>query len=318
MSRTDPQTRSAHDFAPSGRARTADGLRSLLSSFSTPEGIAHAMCFRPASDDVIIATYAKSGTTLMQQIVHGLRTRGDMDFRDISEVVPWIEVAHDLEQDLDADQVATPRAFKTHFDGDAMPRGGRVIWIVRDPIDVLVSFYHFNVGWFMEPGSLDLESFALDYVLRREGRHDYWHHLVSWWGRLDDEAALALCYEDVVADREGTVGRVARFIGVPAEPDRLAIATRQASKEFMLRYAGLWEDVRLREYRSPAMGLPADAGGTKVRADGDGDALANVTDRVREAWDERWRTVVAPVTGCPDYASLRADVAARRGEVSSR
>lgn len=37
-----------------------------------------------------------------------------MDFREVSEVVPWIELAADLDQDLEAEQVAAPRAFKTH------------------------------------------------------------------------------------------------------------------------------------------------------------------------------------------------------------
>ena len=304
--------RNPADFAPSGRARTPDGLRALLARFTSAESVERAKAFRPRDDDVIVATYSKSGTTLMQQIVHGLRTGGDMDFRDISEVVPWIEVAHDLGQDLEAEQVARPRAFKTHFDGGAMPRGGRVVYVVREPIAALVSFYHFHSGWLLEPGALDLESFALDYILRREGRHDYWHHLATWWRRLEDENTLPLCYEDVVADLEEAVARVARFIGIPDEPDRLAVATRQASKEFMLRTPGLWQDVRLRETVNPRLGLPADAAGSKVRADEAGpDLLARVTDAVREAWARRWREVVTPATGCADYEALREAIVAR-------
>ncbi len=298
------------DFAPSGRARTPDGLRELLSRFSTRESLDRALAFRPRDDDVFVATYSKSGTTLLQQIVHGLRTRGDMDFRDISEVIPWIEVAHDLEQDLEAEQVAKPRAFKTHLDGETTPRGGRVVYVVREPIAALVSFYHFNSGWFLEPGALDLETFALDYVLHREGHRDYWHHIATWWPRLEEEGVLPLCYEDVVADLAETVRRVARFIGVPDEPDRLEIATRQASKDFMLQSPGAWEDVRLREYGNPRMGLPRDAKGTKVRGDDPGgQSLATVTDAARDAWQRRWDEVVTPATGCADYDALRARVA---------
>src|SRR4051812_22006220 len=39
--------------------------------------------FRPRADDVIIAPFAKCGTTWLQQIFHCLRTGGDMDFDDI-------------------------------------------------------------------------------------------------------------------------------------------------------------------------------------------------------------------------------------------
>jgi len=279
----------------------------LLSRFSTVESLAHARAFRPKRDDVLVATYSKSGTTLLQQIVHGLRTGGDLDFSDISEVVPWLEVAHDLGQDLAASQRAAPRAFKTHFDGLSMPRGGRVIYVVRDPIDVLKSFYRFNVGWFLEPGAMDLETFALEYLLQREGRHDHWHHIATWWPRLAEEDVLPLCYEDVVADLPGTVAQVARFIGVPTEADRIEVAARQATRAFMLQHPGLWEDPLLRAHRNPAMGLPPDARSTKVRrSEGH---LEEVTDRIREVWARRWRDRVSEVTGCPDYAALRGRIA---------
>lgn len=302
-------TSSSPDLADSGRALTPQGLRALHERFSTEDSVARARAFVPRPSDVFVATYSKSGTTLLQQIVHGLRTKGDMDFRDISEVVPWIEVAHDLGQDLDAEQKAEPRAFKTHFDGDSLPKGGRVVYVVREPISALVSFYHFNSGWFMEPGAMPLERFALEYVLGREGRFDYWSHLASWWPRLPGEDVLPLCYEDVVADLPGTVARVARFIGVPEDADRLDVATRQARKSFMQQFPTLWEDERLRVYCNPAMGLPLEFKGTKVRADEAGRAGAEpldaVTDAVRDAVAARWEEVVAGPTGCADYASLR-------------
>ena len=45
----------------------------------------------------------------MTQICHMLRTNCDMDFGEITEVCPWDILAHDCRQDLDADQVASPR-----------------------------------------------------------------------------------------------------------------------------------------------------------------------------------------------------------------
>jgi len=78
--------------------------------------------FTPKADDVLIVTSPKCGTTWMQQIVHQLRSNGSMDYEEISSVVPWIELAHDLGQDLDADQGFLPRAFKTHCCYDHCPK----------------------------------------------------------------------------------------------------------------------------------------------------------------------------------------------------
>jgi len=87
--------------------------------------IERGSAFRPRPDDVLISTYPKCGTTWMQQIVHALRTRGSMDFAEITAVVPWIEMADAMSIDLSAAQAAAPRAFKTHLPWGEVPDGGR-------------------------------------------------------------------------------------------------------------------------------------------------------------------------------------------------
>ena len=103
------------------------------------------MLFQPRPADIIISPAPKSGTTWLQQIVHGLRTRGYMDFEEIGVVMPWIEIAHDMGWDLNAPQVAEPRAYKSHLSWDDVPKGGRYLCSFRDPKTAFVSS-----DWFME------------------------------------------------------------------------------------------------------------------------------------------------------------------------
>ena len=105
----------------SKRATSVLELIEKLENFRTAAGEAHGLAYRPAPTDIFIMTPAKCGTTWMQQIVHGLRTRGSMDFDEITRVVPWIEMAQDMGIDIDAPQAATPRAFKTHLNLSAVP-----------------------------------------------------------------------------------------------------------------------------------------------------------------------------------------------------
>ncbi len=294
------------------RARNVPELRDVMSRFSTGEGVARGLAFEPRPSDVFIATYPKCGTTLMQQIVHGLRTGGDMDFRDISEVIPWLELASDLGLDPTAEQRAEPRAFKTHLGWGGLPKGGRAIYLLRDPEAALVSFYHFFSGWFFEPGAFDLETFALEFVLAREGDGDYWTHLVSWWPHRNDSDVLYLFYEEVVADLARAVGDVASFLRLTVDAGRIELATRQASIDFMRGYPTLWQDLLLREKRNAAMGIPVDAGSTKLRSGESAPPVGELTDGVASAWRTRWAETVEPVTGCADYADLRRAVAAER------
>lgn len=103
-----------------------------------------------------------------------------MDFEDIYEVVPWIDVASLLGLDLDADQRANPRAFKSHSGFDEVPKGCRYIVSFRDPKDAVVSHYRFMEGWMFEPGSIPIDEYVERRTLDRDTGMDYWRHLSSW------------------------------------------------------------------------------------------------------------------------------------------
>ncbi len=294
--------------APS-RATTVEGIRRRMGRFTTPEGVRRGLAFRPDPSDVLIATYPKAGTTLTQQIVHGLRTGGDMDFDEITEVVPWIEVAHDTGLDLDAPQRAEPRAFKTHLSRDLAPKGGRRIVVVRDPIDSLVSFYHFFSGWVFEPGAVPIREFALDFAFHGSRSGRYWEHLVSWWPERLDPDTLWLCFEDVVADLPAAAARIAAFLGLDPGHAHVDIAARQASIDFMRRHGSKFDDHLVRNARNRACGLPASGVTSKVRKGRSGEGVREAPAEVVEVWNREWRRVVAPATGHGSYPELRAAVA---------
>jgi hypothetical protein len=130
-----------------GDTATIRAMKERLSRFDTSEGRRRGLvAFRPRPTDVLIVTTPKAGTTWMQQIVHQLRTGGDDDFDEISRVVPWLELSHDIGMDIDAEQRGGFRAFKTHACVEHAPQGARTIVVVRDYVDVCASFYRFFSG----------------------------------------------------------------------------------------------------------------------------------------------------------------------------
>ena len=94
---------------------------------------------------MIVATYTKCGTTLLQQLIEMLRSRGDMAFDEITEAQPWLDFCADVGQDPDAAQRGGlwPRVFKTHQPPRALARGCRVASVVRAPAAVLRSYHAF-------------------------------------------------------------------------------------------------------------------------------------------------------------------------------
>lgn len=112
--------------------------------------------------DVFITSWAKSGTTMMQQMFHQLRTGatgGDMDFDDISRMTPWEDTAYMLDFDMTVEQRGAPRGFKSHREYERLPAGQRYLISLRDPKECYVSFYRFLNGWQIKDGAVSIEEF---------------------------------------------------------------------------------------------------------------------------------------------------------------
>ena len=286
------------------RARSFEEFKELIDQLASDEGLARGLALQLRPTDVVISPFAKCGTTWLQQIVHGLRTRGDMDFDDISRVVPWIELATDLGIDLDAEQVAEPRAFKSHLGWDDVPKGGRYIVSLRDPGDAAVSMYRFMEGWFLEPGAVSIEEFTRRRTIERERGGDYWTHLLSWWAHRHDEHVLLLAYEEMKEDLPGTVRRIAEFIGIPLDEALLEIVVRQSSLEFMTAHKDRFDDLLDRERSERALGLPPGSDAAKVRAGVVGSRNVELSPTMQAELDAVWRARVTPAIAFDSYDEL--------------
>ena len=92
-----------------------EAFRARLSLTETEESTKIGLSFCPEPSDVFINTYPKCGTTWVSMILHSLRSRGDLDFGEITEVVPWDKCAFDCGQNLNDPQTFHPRLFKVYL-----------------------------------------------------------------------------------------------------------------------------------------------------------------------------------------------------------
>ena len=284
------------------RPTTLEEMHKRMAFFSTEEGWRKGLAYQPDPTDVYIVTPPKCGTTWMQQIVHGLRTRGSMDFDDITRVVPWINMAHDMGIDIHAPQVASPRAFKTHTPLNELPRGGKYIVVLRHPYDALLSHYRFFEGTFFEKGAIDLPDFARGHFIPG---HDIWKHVLAVWERRNDPDVLLLCFENMKADLGGTVEKVARFIGIPLDAELEDVVVRQADIEFMQSHEDQFNDTILLEKRRIPMQLPRGGKLQKVKSGNVGDSRLGVPEEIKRELDAIWENEIEPKTALGSYDALR-------------
>jgi hypothetical protein len=287
-------------------AQSMAELAALQARAFDPEKLrASIMSCRPRPDDVIISPYSKCGTTWLQHIFHTLRTSGDLDFDDISRVVPWIETARMLDIDLDAPQKAQPRGFKSHLAYDVVPKGARYIVAFRDPRDAALSFLRFIEGWWLEPGAVPITELVASRISLRASNRDYWHHLVTWWAQRDNPNVLLLTYEQMSADRPALIRRIAGFCSIPLDDALLELTLERSSLAFMLANKHLFDDRMMREMAEQRLGLPQGSDSAKVREGRVGSHTREMPPEAIALLDAAWEETVTPATGFRNYAELK-------------
>jgi aryl sulfotransferase len=189
-------------------------------------------------DDIIIATYAKAGTTWMQQIVGQLLFGGDPEIA-VSELSPWLDLRiPPKEVKLLLVEAQTHRRFiKTHLPVDAMrfsPKA-KYLYVGRDGRDVVWSLYNHhanaNQAWYaalndtpgrigppIEPPPADVRQYWQDW-LERDGHPfwSYWDNVRSWWQIRDLPNVKLLHFAKLKRDLPGEIRGIAAFLEIPID-----------------------------------------------------------------------------------------------------
>lgn len=244
--------------------------------------------YRPRDGDVVVATPYKSGTTWTLNLVRRLIFQGQRvpPYREL-----WLDATFGGELDellAEIEGQDHRRYLKTHLALDGLPFYEQVRYVVvgRDPRDVFMSFAN-HYGSMTEefyreindrPGRVgpelpryhgDLHRLWREWITQgtfdweQEG-YPWWgnlHHVRSWWAYRHLDNILFVHYNDLLADLEGEVRRIAAFLdieldeaGLPAMLEALTLTSmraeavqRHGSKEHAARFFykgtnGRWRD----------------------------------------------------------------------------
>jgi len=193
-----------------------------------------------------VATFAKTGTTLVTWICHQLRTGGDLNFETLYEVIPWPLLSWDIGFDPNTNgSQFFPRVFKSHLRMSSIYRGCKYVVTVRNPSKTALSFYNFlcakNVPSVLE---LDASSFLLDtpFLKGEEGRASLWEYYQEYHILRNCPCVLVLVYEDLVKDISAGISMISKFMGIDASQQLLDKVASMSTKEYMVQYMSKFEE----------------------------------------------------------------------------
>ena len=176
-------------------------------------------------DDVFIVSYPRSGNTWVRFLVGNLIASSPTTFANVDERVPDIYKT-DIET-LSRSQ--RPRYLKSHETVDS--RYPTVIYVVRDPRDVLVSYYHYKMRLNRIPDGHSIAGFAKGFIKGSLDSFGSWADHVSGWlnSREGSSGFLLVRYEDLLEYPYRETERITDFLGISCSQARVRQAVEQAS-----------------------------------------------------------------------------------------
>jgi aryl sulfotransferase len=209
-------------------------------------------------DDIIISTYAKSGTTWMQQIISQLLFNGAEGLK-VAEMSPWLDLrVPPKEVKLSAVEAQSHRRFlKTHLPVDALvfSEKAKYIYIGRDGRDVVWSLYNHhlnaNAAWYEAlndtPGRVgppieSPPSSIMQYYnewLEKDGFPfwSFWENVRTWWSIRSLPNVLFVHFTKLKEDMPGEIRRIAEFIETPIDDPSWERILRHCSFDYMKAHA---------------------------------------------------------------------------------
>ncbi|XP_070589501.1 amine sulfotransferase-like [Erythrolamprus reginae] len=188
----------------------------FITGLVSPENLDTLDSFKIHDDDTFIITYPKSGTIWTQNIVSLILYEGH---RDGTENITLLRRAPWLEYDIFHVYLCpSPRIISSHMPYYLIPKGlqnkkGKIIYVLRNPKDVLISNYHFHKLFLKVETPKDFDTFVEKFLAGRVYCSSWLDHVEGWYAHKGEFNILFLSYEEMKKDLRSSVLKICNFLG---------------------------------------------------------------------------------------------------------
>ena len=174
------------------------------------------------------------GTTWLQEVAYLVQNKGDIEAAKAKPSYRRIPFWEDNRFEKLRQYLPSPRTLKTHlpynFLGSCEETKTKILFIVRNPKDVVVSYFYFyqslsELNNFQGTWTEFLEMFMEGYLWYM----DWFTYITSWWQQRHRDNILFISYEQMKANPENSVREIVEFIH--GGPDALDSTTIKAITE---------------------------------------------------------------------------------------
>ncbi len=191
--------------------------------------------------DIFIVSYPKSGNTWTRFLIGNvIYLDENLDFISVEKRIPDIY----LHTDSALLRIKSPRVLKSHE--YFTPRYKRVIYIVRDPRDVLVSYYYHLIKANRFDPNKPIYEFAVEFMAGKFDPYGSWYENVSTWvsARKGSRDFILIRYEDMLTNTQNELQKIVTFLGHERDTGQMNAAIERSSittmQELEKKQANQW------------------------------------------------------------------------------
>ncbi|XP_071956676.1 sulfotransferase 1C2-like [Antedon mediterranea] len=178
-------------------------------------------------DDVFIVTYSKAGTHWMTEIVKNILANGDYEKAEMMFGIHLTPLEYiDAMIELEKKPFDKQRVILTHIHEELLPKAAfngkaKIVFVVRNPKDTVVSYFHFAKTFRHSEEFETWEKFLQCFSSENMPGRSWFNFNLNYWKHRNENNFFLTTYEDMKLNIRSVIEELAVFLGHPTSIETL-------------------------------------------------------------------------------------------------
>ncbi|XP_034284314.1 sulfotransferase 6B1-like [Pantherophis guttatus] len=210
--------------------------------------------FRAREDDIILATYPKTGSNWVKEILMHLEVASGKYEEDEqkqrqqtlqeSSLISFLEFGEPGKFET-MEKMPSRRIIKTHLIPQKLPRSlfeqkAKILVLLRNPKDTAVSFFHFSKGIKMISDKETWDEYFEDFITGKVVYGSYFDYIIEWNKYVDDSNIFFITYEEIKENPASALKKIAKFFDFSVTEEKIESIVKETRFESMKDNAGTY------------------------------------------------------------------------------
>ncbi|KAM6956251.1 sulfotransferase 6B1-like [Aplochiton taeniatus] len=187
-------------------------------------------------EDVMLVAYPKCGFNWMVGVLQKILAAAT-GVQVQSKMPPLLEF-YGPEMLKVVNEAPSPRFLGTHMHPNNIPssffdKKTKMLVILRNPKDTMVSFYHFSNNNPVIPSAQSWDSFFSKFMSGEVAWGSYFDHVLAWEERLDDPNVMIVTYEQLKQDLSDGIRKMAEFFSFSLSKEQVQTISEHSTFKAM-------------------------------------------------------------------------------------